>query len=254
MKRSPQIKIEWLKEKRATNRKLLWIAPCIFVLLSFLLVLLMGPSPDGEHNYIIAATFNWYSLIILPVIITFLVTNNLKKEKIVNQVFYRTTGASLKEQLLGKNIVVILEMAIILIASAILVFLLGSSLLNENIVIMDLLKATFYLIIGSLPIVGVSFVMYYFLNQTVIILINFILGNVAAIVAVESWWWLFPWSYNLRMMAPALGVHPNGTFLASGDPLLNENALIIGIIMAVASYFLLLMLQFVFAGRVKNNV
>lgn len=254
MRMYPQIKVEWLKEKRAANRKLLWIAPVIFVLLSFLLVLLMGPSPDGEHNYIIAATFNWYSLIILPIIISFLVTNNLKKEKTVHQVFYQTTGASLKDQLLGKNIVVITEMTIILVVSVILVFLLGNSVLNETIIITDLLKATFYLIIGSLPIVGLSFVMYYFLNQTVVILINFVLGNVAAIVAVESWWWLFPWSYNLRMMAPALRVHPNGTFLTSGDPLLSKNALLIGVIMATVSYFLLLIIQFLLTRRVKRNV
>ncbi len=248
-----QIKAEWLKEKRTANYKLLLIAPLLFVLLSFLLVLLMGTSPDGEHSYIVAATFNWYSLLILPVIITLMVTNNLKKEKEVNQVFYYTTGASLKKQMIAKNLVVIMELLIILLLSTFLVFLLGSILLDEELSILTLMSAVFYLLIGSLPIIAISFILYRFFNRTLTLLVNFILGNIAAVIAVETWWWLFPWSYNLRMMAPALGVHPNGTFLSSGDPLLNRNALIIGVIMGLLSYFILLVLQILLTWRQKGN-
>lgn len=253
MKISRSVKIEWLKEKRWANHTLLWIAPLIFVLLSFCLVLLMGPSPDGKHNFIVAATFNWYSLIILPIILTLLVCNILKKEKIVNQIFYRTTGVSLKEQMIGKNIVVIIETALILILSTIFVFFLGTFLLNENLSAVELMKATTYLIMGSLPVISLSFILAHFLNQTLVVLVQFILGNVAAIVAVESWWWLFPWSYNLRMMAPALGIHPNGTFLPAEDPLFNKNALIIGVTMALSVYLVTLIFQLLLARRVENN-
>ncbi|WP_338476193.1 ABC transporter permease [Tetragenococcus halophilus] len=157
-----QIKVEYLKEKRTANYKLLFIAPLLFVLLSFLLVLLMGPTPDGEHSYIVAATFNWYSLLILPVIITLMVTNNLKKEKEVNQVFYHTTGASLTKQMIAKNLVVMMELFIILLLSTIFIFLLGSILLEEELSILVLISVIFYLFIGSLPIIAISFILYHF--------------------------------------------------------------------------------------------
>lgn len=253
MKVSRSVETEWLKEKRSANRKLLWLAPLIFVLLSFGLVLLMGPSPDGKHSYIVAATFNWYSLLILPVILTLLVTNLLKKEKTVNQIFYRTTGAGLKRQIIGKNIVAVIEIILILLISTIFIFFIGKSLLKENLSAIQLTTAAIYLIVGSLPVMSLSFILYRFLNQTLVLLINFILGNVAAVVAVESWWWLFPWAYSIRMMAPALGVHPNGTFLPAGDPLLNQDALLIGVGMAFIVYLLLLSVQLFMARRVENN-
>ncbi|MCO6540843.1 MAG: lantibiotic immunity ABC transporter MutE/EpiE family permease subunit [Lactobacillus sp.] len=246
------IKAEFLKEKRAANAKLLLIAPVIFIGFILLLNLLMGPSPKGK-SYLVAAAFNWWPMIILPAMITLMVANICDKEKSVQQIFLKSTGIPAKSLLIAKNLIIFMETLVILVILGLLVFFIGKVILQQDILGKQLLKATICLFVGSLPIIEMSFLAKRYFYFLVIIIANFVLSIVGAVVAVKSYWWLFPWSYNLRMMAPLLGIHPNGTFLNTGDSLLNLIAVPQAIISASIWSICLLALQLALQCRGEKH-
>lgn len=235
---------EWLKEKRSANNRLLWLTPIIFISFSFLMSQMMGQSPVGK-SYLVTSAYNWYPLLILPIVISLLVTNNLSKEKKYhNDQYFKSLGLSEKEQYLSKNFVIFIEILIILSASSILLLLVNQFVLQDTISFFNILLATICLFLGSLPIVGISFLMDRYTNKVIVILVNFVFTGLSAIIAISPWWFLFPWSYSIRMMSPVLGIHPNGTFLESGNPLLvDTGAIYIGCILSVVFYLGLLSIQ-----------
>lgn len=75
-----------------------------------------------------------------------------------------------------------------------------------------------------------------------VILINVGAGVIFSISMVsKSLWWLCPYTWTTRLMCPVLGILPNGLFAEPGNPLLNLNAIPIGIGMAI-SLFIIIML------------
>lgn len=243
-----QCKIEWLKEKRGANRKMLLLIPAVFILFSFAMSLLMGESPR-ERSYLMATAFNWYPLMILPIVISLLVTNIQQKEKPLQNQLYLTHGASLRRRFLGKQIVVLGELAFILLISSLLILLLNSLLFHDYVPLNALALATLCLFFGSLPLVGISFFFSLFTHRVVIVLGNFLLSFAAAVAAVTKLWLLFPWDYSIRMMAPILGIHPNGTFLPDGDSLLAPNAVPLGIAAGIIVYLIFVTLGFWKGGK-----
>lgn len=245
----PMLQAEWLKEKRSANSKLLWLVPLIFISFSFLMAQIMGQSPTGK-SYIVTSAYNWYPLLILPIIISLLVTNNSSKErKHHHDQYFKSLGLSKRQQFLSKNIVVLSELFIILVVSAFLLLIINQVILQDAIAFVRIGLATGCLFLGSLPLVGFSFFMDRYTNKFLVILINFVCTGLSAIVAVESWWVIFPWSYSIRMMAPALGIHPNGTFLLIDSPLLDFGAIYTGGILGIVVYSIFLLLQFAIQSK-----
>ena len=116
--------------------------------------------------------------------------------------------------------------------------------LGEKISLSQLIIATICLFIGSLPIVALSFLIYGLTKKkAVLILLNFVLTFPSAVIAVTKNWILFPWSYNLRMLSPVVGVHPNGTFLETGSKLMNMDATYLGLLLSIAVYVVVLILS-----------
>lgn len=247
-----EIKAESLKEKRAANQKLIFWIPSIFVLFSFLMTLLMGESPANQ-SYLVAAGFNWYPTMILPAVLSLLVGNSRAKEKAVNQIFYRSLGRKTGVQVIAKNVVVLLEVVVILLFSSVLLFLLGRFILGETIVGGEIIAATLILFIGSLPIVGMTFVLNHFLPRSATLLVNFICSIfIATTFSLKANWWVFPWNYTLRMLCPVLGLHPNGTFLAENEPLRDSQVIWVGITLSLCVYLLSLGTQLLLERRRKD--
>lgn len=238
------IQAEWLKEKRSANNRLLWLVPVIFMGFSFLMSLLMGQSPDGK-SYLVTSAFNWYPLLILPIVISLLVTNTYAKEKKNrNDQYFQSLGLSKGKQYISKNIVVLVELFIILVVSTILLLVINRVWMQDPVSIQRMSLATLCLFLGSLPMMGMSFLLYRYTNKFVVILVNFLCTGLSAIIAVKTWWYLFPWSYSIRMMAPVLGIHPNGTFLESSSPLLDTSTVYTGSGLGIAVYLTLTILSY----------
>ena len=230
------IKTELMKEKRSANLKLGIIVPIIFVLFNIAMISLMGESPEGK-SYILATSFNWYPLLILPIVLSLLVVNINVKEKSEHIVLQKSKNLSFTKIELAKNF-------IILLISTILIFTVATFFLGEKISLSQLIIATICLFVGSLPIVALSFLIYGLTKKkAVLILLNFVLTFPSAVIAVTKNWILFPWSYNLRMLSPVVGVHPNGTFLETGSKLMNMDATYLGLLLSIAVYVVVLTLS-----------
>ena len=237
------LKVEWIKEKRAANSTLKYIVPVIFLLFNLFMVNLMGQSPEGR-SYLMATAFNWYPVLILPIVLSLLVVNIVSKEKEEHLTFQRRLNLSVEKILIAKNEMVILELFVILILSSIGIYLVGRFFLQEEISLKIMFLATCCLFIGSLPIIALSFFIYNLFNKKyLVILINFIFTFPSAIIAVTSYWEFFPWDYNLRILCPIIEVHPNGTFLEKSSPLTSMNAVFVGLALSVMVYILITVLN-----------
>lgn len=180
------IKTELMKEKRSGNLKLGIIVPIIFVLFNIAMVSLMGESPEGK-SYILATSFNWYPLLILPIVLSLLVVNINVKEKSEHIVLQKSKNLSFTKIELAKNIIIVAELFIILLISTILIFTVATFFLGEKISLSQLIIATICLFIGSLPIVALSFLIYGLTKKkAVLILLNFVLTFPSAVIAVTK--------------------------------------------------------------------
>ena len=245
------LKAELIKEKRSVNFKLLLIVPIGFLIFNLIMGNLMAPDPEGK-SYLIAATFNWFPIIVLPIVISLLTSNILKKEKQGQLNLQKSLGLDNKKIKLAKALVVILELFVIIILSSLITYLIGGLLLGKNISLGLVLKAGLALFAGSLSIVGFSFLLMSLVNKSfVIIILNFIISLVSPIPATSNMWKFYPHSYSLRMLAPVIGVHPNGTFLEKGSELWNAQVIPIAIVLSLALCLIFIGLSLL--GKDKEN-
>ncbi|PCH10677.1 ABC-2 family transporter protein [Streptococcus parauberis] len=237
-----EIKSEIIKEKRSANSKLMLLVPPIFIIFNIMMGILMGESPEGK-SYLMATSFNWYPIMVLPIILSLLVININNKEKSYHYILQRSLGLNEQKMLIAKNLVVIMELFIILLLSSIVIFIFGTSILQEEISLNNIILATLALFIGSLPVIGISFIINRFVGKKFfLLLINFLLTFPSAIFAVKKTWVFFPWSYNLRILTPIIKVHPNGTFLEEGSSFLEMNTVYIGIALSIGVYIMSLVI------------
>ena len=237
------LKAELIKEKRSANFKLLLIVPIGFLIFNLVMGSLMAPDPEGK-SYLIATTFNWFPILILPIIISLLTANILKKEKQGQVNLQKSLGLDNKKIKLAKSLVVILELFVIIVLSSFITYLIGGLLLEKNISLGLVFKAGLVLFAGSLSIVGFSFLMMSLVNKSfVIIILNFIMSLVSPIPATSDMWKFYPHSYTLRMLAPAIGVHPNGTFLEKGSELWNAQVIPIAIVLSFVLFAIFIALS-----------
>ena len=142
---------------------------------------------------------------------------------------------SIGKMMIAKNIVVFSELFAILFISSLLIYIVGKMILGETIFIHTLIIATLCLFVGSLPIATLSLLIYRLFNKRLpVIIINFLFTFPSAVIAVTNYWVLFPWAYNLRILSPIIGVHPNGTFLNPDSPMMEIGAVYTGLLISVA--------------------
>ena len=233
------LKVEWIKEKRAANSTLKYIVPVIFVLFNLFMVSIMGQSPVGR-SYLMATAFNWYPVMILPIVLSLLVVNIVSKEKEEHIALWRRLNISVEKIFIAKNGMVVFELFTILMLSSIGIYLVGKYFLQEEISLKIMILATCCLFIGSLPVIALSFFIYKLFNKKfLVILINFVFTFPSAMIAVTSYWKFFPWDYNLRILCPIVEVHPNGTFLEKSSPLTAMNAVYVGLVLSVMVYVII---------------
>ena len=231
------IKAEFIKEKRGANSKLIFIVPVVFVVFNLLMVSLMGQSPEGK-SYILATSFNWYPVMILPIVLSLLAVNIMGKEKQEHLGRYNSMNLGIGKMMIAKNIVVFSELFAILFISSLLIYFVGKMILGETIFIHTLIIATLCLFVGSLPIATLSLLIYRLFNKRLpVIIINFLFTFPSAVIAVTNYWEFFPWAYNLRILSPIIGVHPNGTFLSLGSPMLDISPVYTGLALSLTLCF-----------------
>ncbi|WP_262121591.1 ABC transporter permease [Anaerococcus sp. Marseille-Q5996] len=237
------LKAEILKEKRSANAKIFLLTPIIFIVFNLLMNVLMGKSPEGK-SFLLATAFNWFPLLILPIVISLLVINILAKEKQSQLNLQKSLGLDRKKIKVAKSLLVLTEVLAIVMVSILIIYLVANFILKENISLAMLIKAGVVLFMGVMPLVGFSFfIMSLSSKAFVLLILNFILSIISPTPAVKDLWKFYPWSYSLRMLAPIIGVHPNGTFLDINSPLWDKSVIILGIVLSLGVYVLFMVLS-----------
>lgn len=237
------LKSEILKEKRSANAKIFLLTPIIFIVFNLLMNVLMGKSPEGK-SFLLATAFNWFPLLILPIVISLLVINILAKEKQSQLNLQKSLGLDRKKIKVAKSLLVLTEVLAIVMVSILIIYLVANFILKENISLAMLIKAGVVLFMGVMPLVGFSFfIMSLSSKAFVLLILNFILSIISPTPAVKDLWKFYPWSYSLRMLAPIIGVHPNGTFLDINSPLWDKSVIILGIVLSLGVYVLFMVLS-----------
>lgn len=238
------IKSEFIKEKRSANAKMIFIVPVVFIFFNILLVSIMGRSPSGK-SYLMATAFNWYPLIVLPIVISILVININNKEKDVHRVFVKSLGLNEGYMVISKSIIVRAEILAIILLSSVFVYFFGVYYMEDDISIINLIEASVVLFTGSLGITGISFLLYgVFRNKFLIVIFNFIMTFISPIIAITKFWYMYPWDYSTRMLAPVIKVYPNGLFIEGESPFLNMHNLLIGALLSILIFYLCIFISY----------
>jgi|HigsolmetaAR203D_1030402.scaffolds.fasta_scaffold00828_21 ABC-2 type transport system permease protein len=233
------VRSENLKYKRSFARKLALSAPLFFVLFAAVSRLYLPAESGLESNLMLAMIFNWWPVIFIPVGTAVLCALAELRERKAGQyrllrshdvapsiLWYGKIGAIGFHTLLS---------SIILIAAAIVACLIASRIGMEQIGTVVLSSLLLWLV--SLALIPLHLFVAFFAGPFATIVLGFAGLLLGVIAAVQPYWIAVPWSWPTRLMAPVIGVHPNGVLLPEGDPLSDPSAVPMGL--AAAALFLL---------------
>lgn len=203
---------ENLKTKHLFVRKLTVYGSIIAILLIFLL----------SSDFLYIHLFNWWYVIILPVIISFSCVLLSHIDGKMNDRAVRGLAVSFKNIWIAKSLVGIKYLVIacfLLFAGYILFTVVMSDARIIPIAFPNALLALFVILVTYLWQVPLFLFLGYkigiFLSIASSLLFNTIIGP---IVAAKSYWFICPFSYPGRVLCPILKIMPNGLLLESGNP------------------------------------
>lgn len=231
------LRAEMLKYKRTFMAKLVIFIPLFFAAYSLVTSYLVPGSYDW--NGILVMSFNWWPVTFLPLgygLFAGMVANQERKAG-----SYRVLKAeplSSQRVWLGK----IAGMAMIaVLSSCVLVAgdLLCGAIQGEVPPLSTMAVAALFCWLTTLALIPLQL----WLATWAGMLASIVFGAVGMIVGVllapTKLWLLCPWSWASRLMAPTVGVHPNGIVLQDGDPLLNAGVIPLGLVVSLAVFVLL---------------
>lgn len=245
------IKSELLKYRRTFAKKLILLMPIFFVVLSLILRIAI-PGYKRSWDGILVLVFNWWTTIFLPLgigVFAGLVAEQEKKSGNYKGLLCR--NISPRKIWYGK----IFAMAIYTFLSSlvlILAIIISGFLTSEGSIPLN------QIILGSLvsyiPVLILIPIQLWASSYKGIILsiaIAFIgmLGGV--IISPEKFWFFMPWSWASRLIAPIIGVHPNGTILPTGDLLLSTSVIIPGLILSIIGFIVVVYISGIWFERRK---
>ena len=227
---SRYLKAENLKLKRTFTRKLILIAPLATLLLTWSLAV----------TWFQVNAFNWWYVLLLPGFIAIISALSDQKEKKLEYRGVLALPISLKKIWIAKvlNLVFYTALSCFVLLIGIL---LGSFSVPNPLPLGTACLGMFLIFLTSLW--QIPFCL--FLSRK-IYMVGTILVQVAAgfllgvLLAAKSIWWICPYSWTMRVMAPVLGILPNGTLAQAGDPLLNPFSIPVSIVLSILLFIILL--------------
>lgn len=220
------------KIKRTFIKKIMWLAPILVSLLSFLLTV----------DYFQIDAYNWWYTMIFPGILSL---SCVLLSRVDGSMKNRTTLAlpvNLKKIWVAKVLVGVKNISfscmIIFVLAQIGIFILPIDSIGRIPVLSGLVGIIIIIItfMWQVPLcifLGSKIGMF----PTIIInvVINFSLGLV---ISIEKYWWMSPFSYTARLMCPILKILPNGMLAQPGNPtftpeLLDFSVIPLGVVVSI---------------------
>ncbi|HWT76749.1 MAG TPA: lantibiotic immunity ABC transporter MutE/EpiE family permease subunit [Mobilitalea sp.] len=220
------LKAEFLKQKHSFNNVIVWLIPVINILISFVLT---GPT------YIQTASYNWWYILFLPFVLTYISSSIIKKDckfnlhglfgivKNKKQLWYAKIGTA--------TIYLFLTCFIFSLFTSICGFVFQRQIpVFDNILAGILLFITFAWQIPLFMFIALK--VNVFLSIMVSVICNSLIG---CVYGVGSYWWI-PFAIPARLMCPIIKVLPNGLIMSADNPLKHNNVILPGIVITVALY------------------
>jgi ABC-2 type transport system permease protein len=244
------IRSEHLKYKRSFARRLVLLAPLFFLLIAIPQRWLIAPGAIKPWTLLLGQVYNWWPLLFMPLgtaLMAALVElqekkagryRNLRMHPVPPAGIWIAKVAVLAYYALMSTLVLmgaVLASGLLTAAGAIP----WSSIVSGGLVI-------WLAALGTIPIQLWAAAW----KGTLFSLLVGFLGMVAGVAAAPLPYWVFvPWSWPLRLMAPVIGVHPNGVLLDAADPLRDAAVIPVGIGLSLATVIVMTLLTSVWFGR-----
>ncbi|MED2942768.1 lantibiotic immunity ABC transporter MutE/EpiE family permease subunit [Bacillus swezeyi] len=228
------VKAENLKFKRTFSRKMIFLVPFINICYAFF----MNPG------YFVSGTYNWWSIILMPVLIALLCALSHQKEKKASNYNGIFSSPIQLHMMWYAKIGVI---AIYSLASQVVflgfMFVMQLIIPQFPAVNLTVVSANLLLWITTLWEIPLCLFIARKCGFTAAVMLN-LLGSVifGIMSAASPFWWVNPWSWPIRVMCPAIGIHPNGLPLETGDPLNSWSVVPLAAVLSVLFCTVLLML------------
>jgi ABC-2 type transport system permease protein len=221
---------ERLKYKRSFAKKLALIAPLFFALYGAVVRLYLPDDSLLPWDALLAMIFNWWPVLFVPIGVSLLSALAENRERKAGRCrSLRSSDISLPKLWLARIIVLgyyQLLSSLVLAAAAVAAGLIAA---GGDVPLLEIVEASLLIWLVSLGLIPIHL----FAAARFGAFAGLALGAAAmfagVLAAPEDWWIAVPWSWPTRLMAPLIGVHPNGVPLPAGDPLLDASVIPIGI-------------------------
>ncbi|RLL40112.1 lantibiotic immunity ABC transporter MutE/EpiE family permease subunit [Oceanobacillus piezotolerans] len=244
------LKAERLKMKGSISIQLLLFIPLFFWLFAIYTSLFVTES--GSFNAYLALIFNQWPLVFLPIGQAIACSINISLEKksgnyksiISNNLSLSRTWYSKIINMVGYQLLSSIIIIVISVGGSLFTF-------NEMPNVLNIIYTTLLITLAFLPLLPFNFVLSQYFG-TIITVITNLFGALISVVwlAPYSTFWLTPWGNMLRIPAATMGIHPNGTQIEPGSPLLDSSVLGISIVSSFV-YFVLLSILFTVVFKKK---
>lgn len=223
------IKSELLKQRHTFHKKLIFIAPILTILISFLLM-------DGA--YIQSGAYNWWYMLILPASLTMISSFILVNDKKKKFHYLFTVLIDIKKLWYSKIVISTIYLGLMCLIFF-LTLTISGIIFGSNISIFNSLIASillFILFLWQIPL-------WMFISMKINIAFSIIFSiicnlGIASIFAIGNRWWI-PFSIPAKVMIKVIGIMPNGLLVEENSKLISYNIILICICISIGLFLVL---------------
>ncbi|MCC0627486.1 MULTISPECIES: lantibiotic immunity ABC transporter MutE/EpiE family permease subunit [unclassified Clostridioides] len=246
---------ELLKYKRTFVGKLIAFFPVSFAAYALIMqgTLMQNPlsqSNSWEWQNLLALIFNWWTFMFLSVGFALFATLVAAQEKKAgNYRALRTHNVSPMVLWINKIMAMAIYSLISTLILAVVTIITGLILKAGPIPFGQIIGASIVCWVVSLAILPIQLLLATWKGMFLSMGVGFLGMILGVLAATQPFWIAVPWSWAIRMVCPIIKVHPNGTILQAGDPLLNTSVIPIGIVVSLVVLLVLTALTAVWFSR-----
>lgn len=246
---------ELLKYKRTFMGKLIIFFPVSFAAYALIMqgTLMQNPlsqSDSWEWQSLLALIFNWWSFMFLSIGFALFATLVAAQEKKAgNYRALRTRNVSPMMLWINKVMAMAVYSFISTLVLIVVTIITGLILKAGPIPFGQIIGASIVCWVVSLAILPIQLWVATWKGMFLSMGVGFLGMILGVLTATKSFWIAVPWSWAIRIVCPILNLHPNGTILEAGDPLLNTSVIPIGIVVSLVVFLVLTALTAVWFSR-----
>lgn len=235
-------KAEILKYKRTFIKKLIVFIPVFFAIYALVVQETMMNNPLSQTKAwswesLLGLVFNWWSFLFLPIgFALFATLVAIQEKKAGNYRALRVHDKSLMKIWFYKELGMAFYSLISHLVLVAIIIIVGVISGNGEIPFCEIIVASFVCWFTSFTLIPVQLWAATWKGMSFSMGIGFVGMIMGVLTAPKSSWVIVPWSWATRLMCPLIGVHPNGSFLAKEDSLMDISVIPVGIFVSLVCF------------------